>query len=153
VLQRVGREWVARPRVRDAAKDAQAHSAGAAGQQSRYRAGMTVLSFPSATLPGRRGDERRASNARNLPRAALVSPHGRTFRHREGEEARAGTLSRRSPMTKSVCVPALAGILLLGACAENQAGEPVATRPATAAEVMIAAPAPGQLGPSSMPRA
>ena len=49
-------------------------------------------------------------------------------------------------MTKSVCVPALATILLLGACAENQAGEPVATRPATPTETMIAAPAPGQLG-------
>ena len=40
----------------------------------------------------------------------------------------------------------IAGLLLLGACVENQEGEPVATRPATTAEVMMAAPAPGQLG-------
>lgn len=49
-------------------------------------------------------------------------------------------------MTKFASVPALATILLLAACVENQAGEPVVTRPATTTEVMIAAPAAGELG-------
>jgi hypothetical protein len=49
-------------------------------------------------------------------------------------------------MRKSYCAPTLAGILLLGACVENQEGEPVVTRPATQTEVMMAAPAAGQLG-------
>jgi hypothetical protein len=40
----------------------------------------------------------------------------------------------------------IAGLLLLGACVENQEGEAVATRPATTAEVMMAVPAAGQLG-------
>jgi hypothetical protein len=49
-------------------------------------------------------------------------------------------------MRKYHFAPALAGILVLGACAETLEGEPVATTPATPAEVMMAAPAPGQLG-------
>ena len=49
-------------------------------------------------------------------------------------------------MRQSTCLPAFATILLLGACAENSVGEPVVTRPATTAEVEMAAPAAGQLG-------
>jgi hypothetical protein len=42
--------------------------------------------------------------------------------------------------------PTFAGFLVLTACAETLEGEPVATTPATQSEIIMAAPAPGQLG-------